>query len=81
MCVCVCHGIVLSVCVSACLLGTRVSPVKRFNPSEIMFGADLRWPKEPCTSRVAHWRHLANTTDRSVRGGDAALCQTTLTTY
>jgi len=27
-----------------------------------------------------HWRHLANTTERSVCGGDAALCQITLTT-
>jgi len=23
----------------------------------------------------AHWRHLANTIERSVRGGDAVLCQ------
>jgi len=23
----------------------------------------------------AHWRHLANTTDPSISGGDAALCQ------
>jgi len=28
----------------------------------------------------AHWRHLANTTEPSVCGGDAALCQITLTT-
>jgi len=28
----------------------------------------------------AHWRHLANTTEPSMCGGDAALCQTTLTT-
>ena len=28
----------------------------------------------------AHWRHLANTIELSVRGGDAALCQVTLTT-
>jgi len=27
----------------------------------------------------AHWRHLANTTEPSVLGGDAALCQITLT--
>jgi len=30
--------------------------------------------------RDAHWRHLANTTKLSVCGGDAALCQITLTT-
>jgi len=29
---------------------------------------------------AAHWRHLANTTEPSVCGGDAALCQITLTT-
>ena len=28
----------------------------------------------------AHWRHVANTTVLSVCGGDAALCQSTLTT-
>ena len=28
----------------------------------------------------AHWRHLANTTEPSVCGGDAACCQITLTT-
>jgi len=28
----------------------------------------------------AHWCHLANTTEPSVCGGDAALCQITLTT-
>jgi len=28
----------------------------------------------------AHWRHLANTTERSVCGGDAALRQISLTT-
>jgi len=29
----------------------------------------------------AHWRHMANMTERSMRGGDAALCQIILTTY
>jgi len=28
----------------------------------------------------AHWRHLANTTEPSMCGGDAALCQITLIT-
>jgi len=28
----------------------------------------------------AYWRHLANTIERCMRGGDATLCQTTLTT-
>ena len=29
----------------------------------------------------AHWRHLANTTVSSICGGDADLCQITLTTF
>jgi len=33
-----------------------------------------------CTRWGAHWRHLANTTEPSVCGGDAALCQMTLCT-
>jgi len=28
----------------------------------------------------AHWRHLANTTEPSMCGGDVALCKITLTT-
>jgi len=33
-----------------------------------------------CPHAMAHWRHLANTIELSVCGGDAALCQLTLTT-
>jgi len=33
-----------------------------------------------CTHWRAHWRHLANTIEMSVCGGDAALGQITLTT-
>jgi len=29
---------------------------------------------------AAHWRHLANTIERFVHGGDAALCQVTVIT-
>jgi len=29
----------------------------------------------------AHWRHLTNTTESSVCGGNVALCRITLTTY
>jgi len=36
--------------------------------------------REPCIRRGAHWRHLANTIEPSVCGGDMALCQITLTT-
>ena len=34
-----------------------------------------------CVYWNAHWRHLTNTTEPSACGGDAALCQLTLTTY
>jgi len=33
-----------------------------------------------CPHKRAHWRHMANTTELSTCGGDAALCQITLTT-
>jgi len=33
-----------------------------------------------CSHGRAHWRHLANTIELSVCGGDAVLCQITLTT-
>ena len=32
------------------------------------------------TYGYAHWRHMANTTETSMCGGDAALCQITFTT-
>jgi len=35
--------------------------------------------KEGCVKWGAHWRHLANTTEPSMRGGDGACCQITLT--
>jgi len=33
-----------------------------------------------CPDERAHWRHQANSTEPSVRGGNAVLCQITLTT-
>ena len=33
-----------------------------------------------CTTLAAHWHHLANTTEPSACGSDAALCQVILTT-
>jgi len=41
------------------------------------------WPWQPFLAFYvwgAYWRHLANTTEPSMCGGDAALCQITLTT-
>jgi len=37
-------------------------------------------PKEECIRWGAHWRSLVNTIGPSMCGGDAALCQITLTT-
>jgi len=34
---------------------------------------------EPYVIHGSHWRHLTNTTERSVYGGDAALTQLTST--
>ena len=45
---------------------------KRLSTGQNRYGAN--------TDGGAHWRHLANTIEPSVCGGDAALCQTALTT-
>ena len=37
--------------------------------------------RKPCIRWGVHWRHPANATEPSMCGGDAALCQITLTTY
>ena len=44
-------------------------------PIEMSFGDSLVQ-----THETIYWRHLANTVDRSARGGDAALRQITVTT-
>jgi len=36
--------------------------------------------RHPTLHMGAHWRHLANTIEPSVCGGDAVLCHITLTT-
>jgi len=70
---------------------TLRSPVrKRLNRSICRLGCELRWAKNsqvqsysPCGAPVCphgrtHWRHLANTSEPSVCGSDAVLCQITL---
>jgi len=42
--------------------------------SAVLCGCQMR-----CTRWGAHWRNMANTTEPSVCGDDAALCQITLT--
>jgi len=67
--------------VSVFLSVTIVSPAKTAEPIKtVIWDVDLGGPKEPCIKWGAHWRHLANMTEPSVCGGDAALCQITLTT-
>jgi len=46
------------------------------------FGMQTRLgPTKHILDGGAHWRQLANTTEPSVCGGDASLCQITLTTH
>jgi len=60
---------------------------KRLNRSFAIWVVDLGGPKEaqvqsysPGGANVPIWGHLANTSQLSVCGGDAVLCQITLTT-
>jgi len=48
---------------------------------EPVWQADFGRPKEPCIRWGPHGLHLANTSKRSVRGGDADLRQVTLTIF
>ena len=52
------------VCLSVCLLVMTISRTKTDELIEMPSGEDLGGE---------HWPHLANTIDRSVSGGDAAL--------
>jgi len=71
---------------------TLVSRAKMAEQSDLLFGlwtpvgrrnhkfGRIHQVAPMCPRVTAHWRHLANTTEPSVCGGDAALCQITLTT-
>jgi len=48
---------------------------KTAEPIEMPFGSDSGWSKEACIRCSARWRHLANTTEPYMCGGDAACCQ------
>ena len=66
------------------------SESKKFPPPNILLTTDnfktrrsvgrFVLAQETVYTGGAHWRHQANTTERSVRGGDAALWQSTSTT-
>jgi len=69
-----------SVGVSVGVSVTIVSPAKKLLnlESRCHLGCGLRLAQGSDGS--AHWRHLANTTEPSMSGGDVALCQMTMTT-
>jgi len=76
-------GVAWSVGLSACWSFTIVSPAKTAAEQiEISFGMWTRMgPRKRVLDVGADWRHLANTTESSMCGGEAALCQIiTLTT-
>jgi len=60
---------------------TAVNCAKTAEPVEMSYGM---WTQVGRRKHVlggaAHWRHLANTIEPSMFGGDAALCQIVLTT-
>jgi len=62
-----------------CLCGHTGEFCKTDERIEMLFGGRLMWVQE-IIGWGAQRRYLANTIERSVRGGDAALHQTTLTT-
>ena len=54
---------------------------KKAEPIEMPFGMCTPvGPRKHMLDGSSHWHYLANTTERSVCGGDGALCQITLTT-
>jgi len=56
-------------------------PCKTAEPITMPFGLWTRvGPRNRVLDEGAHWRQLANTTEPSMCGGDAALCQINLTT-
>jgi len=60
-----------------------VSCAQTAEPIEVAFGlwsCGLGWMKGRTHCMGAHWRHLANTIEPIVYGGDSTLCQITLTT-
>jgi len=58
-----------------------VSYAKTAVPIKMQFGTLSRTdPGNHVWNGCGHWRHLANTTEPSICGSDAALCQITLAT-
>jgi len=70
----------LSVCGRSVCLSQSSALQKRLNRSRCRLGCGLRWAKEARIRWGAYWCHLANTTEPSMCGDNAALRQITLTT-
>jgi len=67
-------------CLCVCALGISVSATKTDEPIEMLFWGQTYVDPRKCIRSGVHWRQLVDTSQRSVRGGDAALCQITLAT-
>jgi len=60
---------------------TAVSCAKMAEPIDMLFGLWTRvGPGKHVLRWGTHWRHMANTTEPSVCGGDASFCQIALIT-
>ena len=57
-----------------------ISWAQTAEPIEMVFGLLTGVGRRRHMLHGTHWRHLANTSEPSVCGGDAALCQITLAT-
>jgi len=74
-------GVARSVGLYVCRSATIVSPVKTAEPIEMPFDIWTRvGPGKHVLDAGVHWRHLANMSEPSMCGGDAALCRITLAT-
>ena len=60
---------------TVCLSVTVMSPPKTAEPIEMPFGLWTRVGRRKYVLHGAHWRHLANTIEPSLCGGDAVLCR------
>jgi len=74
----------VSVCVCSCVLDRPVSPAKTAEPIEMPFGKRSRLVLAEGTTHegirwgARDWCNLANTIERFLRGGNAALCSNTV---
>ena len=67
-----CLDVAWSACLSVCVLVTTVSPKKTESIEMLFWGAESRGFKELCIRWDTYGRHLVNTIETSVGGGDAA---------